>query len=239
MIDLKNLVSLPTYTTTIPSTGKKVSFRPFVVKEEKVLLIALESKNNEQITNALKTVFESCFNEKINVDEMSYFDIEYLFIQLRMKSMGEIVEIIVKDPTTNEKFETEMKLENIKVLNLTKNKKNFDIKLNDKFGVIMKYPRIVEFAEFGNTDKNKIEIMFELMALCIDKIYTPEQVIEAKDKTKEELKDFLENLPKEMFLKIAEFFDILPQIVYKDEFISPTTGNKIPILINDFKTFFV
>ena len=130
MIDLKNLVSLPTYTTTIPSTGKEVSFRPFVVKEEKVLLIALESKNDEQILSAMKSVFESCFKEKLNIDEMTYFDVEYLFIKLRMKSMGEVVEIMVRDPETKEKYDTEMKLENIKVLNLDTIKDNFNIKLN-------------------------------------------------------------------------------------------------------------
>jgi hypothetical protein len=205
MIDLKNLVSLPTYTTTIPSTGKKVSFRPFVVKEEKVLLIALESKNDEQILNAIKSVIESCFIEKLNVDEMPYFDVEYLFIQLRMKSMGEVAEIIVRDPETKEKFETEMRLENVKVLNLLQDKKNFDIKLSDNLGVLMKYPSLKEFSELSDENTPKTELIFNFLSRSIDKIYTKDEVIETKEKSVQEIKSFLESLPKDMFGKIATF----------------------------------
>jgi hypothetical protein len=231
MIDLKNLVSLPTYTTTIPSTGKEVSFRPFVVKEEKVLLIALESKNDEQILSAMKSVFESCFKEKLNIDEMTYFDVEYLFIKLRMKSMGEVVEIMVRDPETKEKYDTEMKLENIKVLNLDTIKDNFNIKLNDNLGVMMKYPSLKEFTLLVDENTPKTELIFNFLAKSIEKIYTKDEVIETKEKSLEEVKSFLENLPKDMFAKIATF-------VYEDEYTTPR-GNTIPIFIKDFRNFFV
>ena len=237
MIDLKNLVSLPTYTTTIPSTGKKVSFRPFVVKEEKVLLIALESKNNEQILNAIKSVIESCFIEKLNVDEMPYFDVEYLFIQLRMKSMGEIAEIIVRDPETKEKFETEMRLENVKVLNLLQDKKNFDIKLSDNLGVLMKYPSLKEFSELSDENTPKTELIFNFLSRSIDKIYTKDEVIETKEKSIQEIKSFLESLPKDMFSKIATFFNNMPTVVYEDEYTTPN-GKTINIFIKDFRNFF-
>lgn len=237
MIDLKNLVSLPTYTTTIPSTGKKVSFRPFVVKEEKILLIALESKNDEQILNAIKTVLISCFNEKLNIDEMPYFDIEYLFIQLRMKSMGEVAEIVIKDPDTGERFETEMKLENIKILNLIEDKKNFDIKLNDSLGVVMKYPSLKEFYELTDEKISKTELIFNFLAKSIDKIYTKEQVIEIKEKPLQEIKSFLENLPKDMFAKVATFFNNMPIVVYDEEYTTPN-GKKIKIFVKDFRNFF-
>jgi hypothetical protein len=237
MIDLKNLVSLPTYTTTIPSTGKKVSFRPFVVKEEKVLLIALESKNNEQILNAIKSVIESCFIEKLNVDEMPYFDVEYLFIQLRMKSMGEVAEIIVRDPETKEKFETEMRLENVKVLNLLQDKKNFDIKLSDNLGVLMKYPSLKEFSELSDENTPKTELIFNFLSRSIDKIYTKDEVIETKEKSIQEIKSFLESLPKDMFSKIATFFNNMPTVVYEDEYTTPN-GKTINIFIKDFRNFF-
>jgi len=237
MIDLKNLVSLPTYTTTIPSTGKKVSFRPFVVKEEKVLLIALESKNDEQILNAIKSVIESCFIEKLNVDEMPYFDVEYLFIQLRMKSMGEVAEIIVRDPETKEKFETEMRLENVKVLNLLQDKKNFDIKLSDNLGVLMKYPSLKEFSELSDENTPKTELIFNFLSRSIDKIYTKDEVIETKEKSIQEIKSFLESLPKDMFSKIATFFNNMPTVVYEDEYTTPN-GKTINIFIKDFRNFF-
>lgn len=237
MIDLKNLVSLPTYTTTIPSTGKEVTFRPFVVKEEKILLIALESKDDKQIENAIKNIFNTCFSEKLDIDQMPYFDIEYLFVQLRMKSMGEIVEIIVKDPETNERFETEMKLENVVVKNLT-NKTNTTIKLNDNIGVVMRYPSLGEFIEIEKSEKTRTEILFDLIVSCIDKIFTKDQVIATKEKSKQEIKEFLENLPKDMFLKITNFFDKMPTVTYEEEYTTPTKGNKIPIVINDFRSFF-
>ncbi len=237
MIDLKNLVSLPTYTTTIPSTGKEVSFRPFVVKEEKILLIALESKNDEQILSAMKSVFESCFKEKLNIDEMTYFDVEYLFIKLRMKSMGEVVEIMVRDPETKEKYDTEMKLENIKVLNLDTIKDNFNIKLNDNLGVMMKYPSLKEFTLLVDENTPKTELIFNFLAKSIEKIYTKDEVIETKEKSLEEVKSFLENLPKDMFAKIATFFNKMPTVVYEDEYTTPR-GNTIPIFIKDFRNFF-
>jgi hypothetical protein len=238
MIDLKNLVSLPTYTTTIPSTGKKVSFRPFVVKEEKVLLIALESKNNEQILNAIKSVIESCFIEKLNVDEMPYFDVEYLFIQLRMKSMGEIVEIIVRDPETKEKFETGMDLEKIKIKNFKNKKEEFNIKLNDNLGVTMTYPNLKNMISIKFNELNSAtESVFKLVCSSVETIYTKDQVITTKDRKIEEIESFINNLPKDMFSKLVAFFENMPYVVYEDSYTSPN-GKAIPVYVRDFNNFF-
>jgi len=237
MIDLKNLVSLPTYTTTIPSTGEELSFRPFVVKEEKKLLIALESKDTKQILNAIKTVMESCYYGKVDIDKMPYYDAEYLFIQLRMKSMGEVVEIVVRDPNTKERFETEMKLETIKILNNNQNKDKFNIRLNDNLGVIMKYPSLREFTQLTDEKMSKTEIIFNFLAASIDKIYTKEKILDIKDMKNDEIKSFIENLPKDMFKKLSAFFYSMPVVVYEDEYTTPT-GNKIPISVRDFTNFF-
>jgi hypothetical protein len=105
-------------------------------------------------------------------------------------------------------------------------------------GVIMKYPSISEFIEIEKNEKSRTETMFNLIVSCIDKIFTKDQVISTKEKSKQEVIDFLENLPKEMFLKITHFFDKLPRVTYEEEFVTPTKGNKIPIIINDFKSFF-
>lgn len=238
MIDLKNLVSLPTYTTRIPSTGEEVSFRPFVVKEEKILLIALESKDNKQILNAMKNVIETCFYGKINIDNLPYYDAEYLFIQLRMKSMGEVVEIVIKDPVTKEKFETEMKLENVKVLNLDSDKEDkFNIKLNDNLGVVMKYPSLKEFTLLADENTPKTEMIFNFLTKSIEKIYTKDKLVETKEMKHDDVKAFLENLPKDMFNKLSIFFNSMPIVVYEDEYMSPS-GNKIPIFVKDFTNFF-
>jgi len=236
MIDLKSLISLPYYTTTVPSTGKTVSFRPFVVREEKLILIAKQSDDIHQIHSAIQNVMQNCYKEDINIEEMPYFDIEYLFIQLRMKSMGEIVEIIIKDPKTNEKFDTAMKLENIQVTNLDKLKLNFNIAMNDSFGVSVKYPPITVFSELN--DEAEKRTIYKIMAKSIDKIYTKEEVILTKDIPQEEMEIFIDSLTIEMFNKILDFFKDMPKITYKDEFVSPSTGNIIPIVIDKFKDFF-
>lgn len=238
MIDLKNLITLPVYNTTIPSTGKTVHFTPFVVKEEKTLLIAQESKDPEQVFNAIKTIFESCFKGDFEFDSLSYFDIEYLFIQLRMKSMGEQVEIVVKDPESNQRYETVINLENIKILNQKTNKNDFNIKLSNELGVTVKYPNLKNMTLIKlNEIKSATESAFKLISTSIDSIYTKDQVIVAKERTLEEIEEFLNNLPKDMFEKIANFFSDLPFVVYEDEFTTPE-GKKIPIYVRDFNNFF-
>jgi hypothetical protein len=239
MNDLLNLVSLPTYTTKIPSTGKEITYRPFVVKEEKILLMATESKNEQQVYNAIKTIFESCFRDKLNLEEIPYFDAEYLFVKLRIKSMGEVVEIIVKDPVTGEKFETAINLDKIQVENL-KDNKEFNIELSKELGITVKYPTLKGFKSLTeNEDRTGTDGVIDLICNSIQTIYTKEQVISTKDKTFDEIKEFVENLSKDMFSKLGDFFMKLPTISYYDEFVSPSTGNKIPIIIKDFKNFFI
>lgn len=239
MNSLLKLVTLPTYTATLPSTGQVIHFRPFVVKEEKIMLIALESKDPAQIINSIRNVLQSCIIEKIDVDSIPYFDMEYLFIQLRMRSMGEIVEMIVKDPGTSEKFETEMRLENIIVKNLSKDLEKFNIKFDENLGIGMKYPSLSKMYEIRQSvGKTMIETTIDLIISCIDKIYTKTEVINIKDKTPEEIKEFVENLPKKQFKMISKFFNELPEVVYEDVYVSPTTGNNIPIIVRDFTNFF-
>ena len=238
MIDLKSLISLPVYNATIPSTGKTVHFSPFVVKEEKLLLIAQESKNQDQIVTAVKTIFESCFKEKIDFDSLSYFDVEYLFVQLRMKSMGEIVEIIVRDPETKEKFETGMDLEKIKIKNFKNKKEEFNIKLNDNLGVTMTYPNLKNMISIKFNELNSAtESVFKLVCSSVETIYTKDQVITTKDRKIEEIESFINNLPKDMFSKLVAFFENMPYVVYEDSYTSPN-GKAIPVYVRDFNNFF-
>ena len=237
MIDMNSLVTLPTYTTTSPSTGKQVQFRPFMVKEEKILLIAMESKDSVQITTAIKQILENCFFNKINIEDMPYFDTEYLFVQLRMRSLGEVVEIIIKDPKTEEKFDTTMALENVKIINLDKEKLNFDIKINNNFGIILKYPPISAFSGFSD-EKEDPAMVFKLISKCVDKIYTKDEVLIAKEKDPIELENFIGSFTKEMFAKTLVFFNNMPKVIYEDVFVSPTTGNKLDIRVDNFRSFF-
>jgi hypothetical protein len=155
-----------------------------------------------------------------------------------MKSMGEEVEIVVKDPDTNERFETVMRLENVKIVNQKKNKEDFNIKLSNELGVTLKYPNLKVMTLIKmNELKSATESAFKLISTSIENVYTKDQVINAKEKTLEEIEGFLNNLPKDMFEKITNFFDELPMVVYEDEFVTPE-GKKIPIYVRDFNNFF-
>lgn len=236
---LKNFISTPTYITKIPSTEQAIEYRPFLVKEEKILLLAIESKNNEQIYNAIKTILTNCIRSKIDIENLPYFDVEYLFIQTRMKSMGEIVEIIVTDPNTKEKFETVMDLNKIQIENLDKSKiKNYKINFTKDSGVIIEYPSFREFSMTANQNKSKEDIMFDFACGSIKTIFSKDKVIKRSDTNPQEIHDFIESLPKSYYKKITTYFDKTPTVVYKDTFKSPTTGNDIPVIVRNFESFF-
>lgn len=232
-------IDYPVHKINIPSLKKDVQFRPFLVKEEKILLLAIESKNNEQIYTAIKSILGNCIKTKLDIENLPYFDVEYLFIQLRMKSMGEVVEIIVTDPSTKEKFETVMDLNKIQIEGLDKNKiKNYKINFTKDSGVIVEYPSFKEFSSTANQNKSKDDIIFDFACGSIKTIFSKDKVIKRSDVSFQEIHDFLESLPKSYYKKITTYFDKTPTIIYKDSFKSPTTGNDIPVIVRNFESFF-
>lgn len=236
---LKNIIATPTYVTKIPSNEQMIEYRPFLVKEEKVLLLAIESKNNDEVYTAIKTILSNCIKTKIDIESLPYFDIEYLFIQIRMKSMGEVVEIIVTDPVTKEKFETTMDLNKIQIENLDKTKvKNYKINFTKDSGVMIEYPSFKEFSMIANQAKSKTDIMFDFACSTIKTIFSKDKIIKRTDTTQQEITEFVESLPKSYYKKISNYFDKTPTVVYKDTFKSPTTGNDIPIIVRNFESFF-
>lgn len=236
---LKSIVSVPTYNVKLPSNDQIIEYRPFLVKEEKLLLLAMESKDNDQIYNAIKNVLTSCIKTKIDIESLPYFDVEFLFIQIRMKSMGEVVEIIVTDPNTKEKFETTMDLNNIKVENLDKQKvKNYKINFTKDSGVLIEYPSFKQFSLTTARTKSSTELMFDFVCQSIKIIFSKDKVIKREDLKTEEIVEFIESLPKSYYKKISLYFDKTPYVIYKDTFKSPTTGNEIPVIVRNFENFF-
>ena len=189
-------ISTPTYELVLPSSNRKIKFRPFLVKEEKILILAMESQDTKQIANAVKNVITHCILTKgIKVDKLSTFDIEYLFLNIRGKSVGEDIEVMVTCPDDGKtQVPKSINIDSIKVQKGEDHSR--DIKLDDNYTLRMKYPSLAEFTKtnFGSMNEMKVDDTFELIASCIDQVYSEEESWSHQECTKKELSDFIESL---------------------------------------------
>ena len=233
-------IATPTYELELPSTGETVKYRPFLVKEEKVLVIALESEDNKQITNAIKAVLKSCILSKgIKVESLPTFDIEYLFLNIRGKSVGEDLDVNIICPDDNKtQVPVTISLDEIEVQK-DDNHTN-KIKLDDSIMMEMKYPSLDQFIKnnFDFNDKNAMDQSFDLIATCIDKIYTEEEVWAAADCTKKEMKDFLEQMNSNQFKEIEKFFETMPKLSHSVSVTNPNTKVKSEVVLEGLSSFF-
>jgi hypothetical protein len=233
-------ISTPTYELELPSTGQTIQYRPFLVKEEKLLVIALESEDTKQITTAIKTVIKSCILTKnIKVESLPTFDIEYLFLNIRGKSVGEELEVNIICPDDGEtQVPVTINLDDIKV---QKNEEHSNrIKLDDSIMMEMKYPSLDQFikSNFDFSDKNAMDQSFELIASCIDKIFTEEEVWTAADVTKKEMADFLESMNSSQFKDIEKFFETMPKLSHKIKVKNPVTEVESEVVLEGLASFF-
>ena len=232
-------ISTPTYELELPSTGKKIKYRPFLVKEEKILIIAMESEDEKQITNAIKEVISSCIITRgVKVDQLSTFDIEYLFLNIRGKSVGEEVEVMVTCPDDGvTQVPTSINLDDIKVQK-GKNQSR-DIKLDDDLILRMKYPSVDEFIKnnFGGQDIT-VDNTFDLIASCVEQVYSEEESWSAADCTKKELTQFLEQLSSKQFKEIEIFFETMPKLSHTVNVKNPNTGVDNEIVLEGLTAFF-
>ena len=233
-------IATPTYELELPSTGKTVEYRPFLVKEEKLLVIALESEDNKQITTAIKAVLKACVLTKgIKVENLPTFDIEYLFLNIRGKSVGEEldVNIVCHD---DEKTEVAVKiyLDDIEVQH-DENHTN-KIKLDDNLMMEMKYPSLDEFikSNFDFNDKNQMDQSFQLIASCIDKVYSAEEAWATADCTKKEVNEFLESMNSNQFKEIETFFTTMPKLSHTINVKNPKTKVESDVVLEGLATFF-
>ena len=233
-------ISTPTYELELPSSGQTVKYRPFLVKEEKVLVIAMESEDTKQITNAIKAVLKSCVQTKgIKVEQLPTFDIEYLFLNIRGKSVGESldVNIICPDDETTSVL-VSINLDDIEVQKADSH--NSKIKLDSKLMMEMKYPSLNEFIKnnFDPKDTNRMDQSFDLIASCIDKIYTEEEVWATDDCTKKEMNEFLESMTSSQFKEIETFFETMPKLTHTIKVTNPKTKVKSDVLLEGLASFF-
>ena len=233
-------IATPTYELELPSTGQSIQYRPFLVKEEKVLVIALESEDNKQITTAIKAVLKNWgLTKGIKVDHLPTFDIEFLFLNIRGKSVGEELEVNIICPDDEEtQVPVVIDLDDIKVQK-DENHTN-KIKLDASLMMEMKYPSLDQFikSNFDFNEKNAMDQSFDLIAGSIDKIYTEDEVWATADCTKKEVKEFLESMNSSQFKKIESFFDTMPKLSHTIKVTNPKTKVESEVVLEGLASFF-
>jgi hypothetical protein len=233
-------ISTPTYDLELPSNGQTIKYRPFLVREEKLLVLALESEDTKQITTAIKTVIKSCIETKgIKVELLPTFDIEYLFLNIRGKSVGEEIEVNIICPDDGETI-VPIKL-NVDDIKVQKNENHStQIKVDDYIMMEMKYPSLEQFikSNFEFSSDSTIDQSFELISSCIDKIFTEEEVWVAADVTKKELIEFLEQMNTSQFKEIERFFETMPKLSHKIKVKNPETKVESEVVLEGLSSFF-
>ncbi len=230
----------PSYELNLPSNGKKIKYRPFLVKEEKVLVLAMESEDTKQITNAIKAVLKSCVQTKgIKVEQLPTFDIEYLFLNIRGKSVGETLEVNIicpDDGETTVAVDIDLDLIQVEKSDDHSNK----IKLDANLMMEMKYPSLDQFIKnnFDFKEENQMDQSFALIATCIDKIYSEEEVWATADCTKKEVNEFLESMNSSQFKEIEKFFETMPKLQHTVQVTNPNTKVKSEVLLEGLASFF-
>ena len=235
-------IETPTYELKLPSSNKRVKYRPFLVKEEKILIIALESKSENEITNAVTDVLKKCILTKgVDVDNLPTFDIEYLFLNIRSKSIGEDIKLTVTCPDDNEtKVPVTIYVDEIKV---QKQKGHSpDIVLDNKMTLRMKYPSLNQFVKNNFNTEDEADTMvdktFRVVADCIDTIYTEEDAWDAKDYTPQERLDFVQQLNSKQYKEVEKFFSTMPKLSHKIEVVNPNTKEKGSVILEGLADFF-
>ena len=232
------IVETPRYELTLPSQETKVQYRPFLVKEEKILYVALESGDEKEMQQATKQILKSVTFDKLNVEELPTFDVEYIFLQVRAKSVGEIAKFKIICPDDKETYgDVEVDLSKVEVQVDDAHTNNIVLDEKRKLGVVMKYPnmKVLYSQEFKSL---KYEDIISLIIGCVEYIYEGEKNYPVSESTREELKDFFESLPQEQFGKIRKFFESMPRLRHETKVKNPKTGVESKITFSGLQDFF-
>ena len=235
-------ISTPNYELVLPSSGRKIKYRPFLVKEEKILIIALESQDQKQIANSIKSILSNCILTRgTKVDKLSTFDIEYLFLNVRGKSVGEQIEVMVTCPD-DEKTQVPMSI-NIDSIKVEKSKDHkTDIVIDDKMTMRMKYPSLNQFVQNNFDVEDDPEIMVDktlrVVADCMDTVYTEEDAWDGKDFSSSEKLEFVEQLNSKQYKQVEKFFATMPKLSHTIDVTNPNTKKKSSIVLEGLADFF-
>jgi hypothetical protein len=233
-------IATPTYELELPSTGETIKYRPFLVKEEKLLVLALESENTKEITTAIKNVIKSCiFTKGIKVESLPTFDIEYLFLNIRGKSVGEEIEVNIICPDDGETYVlTKINIDDIQVQK--KEEHTNKIKVDSSIVMEMRYPSLEQFikSNFDFNSDSSMDQSFDLVAACVDKIYNEDEVWASADITKKELIEFLEQMNSSQFKEIEKFFETMPKLSHEVKIKNPKTEVESTVVLEGLSSFF-
>ena len=232
-------ISTPTYELVIPSSKKKIKYRPFLVKEEKILILAMESQDNAQVANAIKDVLSACILTRgVKIEKLATFDIEYLFLNIRGKSVGEELEVTVTCPDDGEtQVPATIRVDNIEVE--FPEGHTTDIKLDDQYTVRMKYPSMEEFVKSNFTGEDvDVNETFNLISSCIDQIYSEEESWTSADCTEKELNEFIEQFNSKQFKEVEKFFETMPKLSHTIKVTNPKTNVENEVVLEGLANFF-
>ena len=231
--------STPVYTLTVPSSGKQLKFRPFLIKEEKTLLIAQQSEDPIVMVESLKEVIQSCIKDEVDVNELATFDLEYIFTQIRSKSVGEIIELMMLcDTCTDDKAVAKVSIDLTKIQVEKNPEHKSKIHLYQDVGIVMKYPTLDILKKMESINTNDLDEVFNIVVDCIDYIYNEEEVFHAKEQTKQELLDFLNNLSSDQFAEVQKFFETMPKLKHEIDYVCPVCSKEHHKVLEGLNSFF-
>ena len=228
-------IDLPLYQCELPSTGKKIKYRPFTVKEEKILLTAQESKESSQIILAIKQILNNCLHD-VDTTQLSVFDIEYMLIQLRSRSVDNMTEFEITDPETEEKVKLQLNLADVKV---NRNKEHTNkIKISDEYTLFLRYPSIDQFEDLLDKEDQSANDSYNVMISCLDKLASKDDVYKFSDFPQKEVDDFVDSLHADTIKAIKTFFDTMPRVRHEIPYTN-SKGTKKTFVLEGTQTFFI
>jgi hypothetical protein len=228
-------IDMPLYEVKLPSNGKKIKYRPFTVKEEKILLTAQEAQDTAQMITSIMQIINNCLVD-YDVEDLAVFDIEYVLINIRSKSVDNNVEFEIEDPETEERIKLTMDLSNVKVIKDERHTNK--IKIDDNYTLILKYPSLEMISDMLDPEMVTPEKTFEVLTSCIDKLATEEEVFNFKDFTKKEVDEFIESLHSDVVKKMKEFFDTIPKIRHEIPYVN-SEGKEKTFVVEGLQSFFI
>ena len=228
-------LDVPIYTMTLLSGGREIRYRPFLVKEEKILYMAMEGNDNDEMTLAMKQIVNNCVQDKIDIDELPLFDLEYILLNIRARSVSDKSTVLYPCEDCEETNPIEIDLTEIKPTSSPKGKQN--IMLTDVVGITLNYPK-VDMASFANEDQSEMEMIWKIIEACTEQIYDATDVYDLGNYTEDEKKDFFETLTQEQFYKIRDFFDDMPRLQYLSEYNCEHCSHVGTIVLEGLANFF-
>ena len=228
-------IDMPTFEMVLPSSGEIVKYRPFTVKEEKILLIAQEGDDIKSAINAVKQVVNNCLID-VNIEKFSMFDLEYILLLLRSKSVDNNVKFAIRDPDTDETVELELDLDDVKVTTVDEHTNK--VRVNEEYTMFLRYPTINQFVEFIDGDQEDPLVTYNIMVSCLDKVASESEVFNFKDFSREEIDKFMDDLSGDVLVQIKQFFDTMPKLRHEMKYINKNGNDKIFVL-EGMKSFFI